>query len=406
MRFKESSMGISEIGKNLNVSSILEGSVLKAGRKVRISVQLIDVKTEENLWTDKYDREMDDIFAIQDDIARRVTNSLKVTLAKGETKGIPTEDIDAYTHYLQGRMLLYERTEHSIREAMGQFELAIQMDPEYAAAYAGLADAYYLAGYYSFTPLAKSYTKAKELVSEALRLDENLAEAQATVGVIKDHYDYDFAGAEDSFRKAVDLNPSYAQAHHWYAVTLLAMGRLDEALVELEKADEADPLSPIIRVIKGNALYYSGRSSDAMAEWLEVQQNDPTFRGLYWQRAFYHIDTLHEKEARADIKEWSILSHTKDVALPFLEGYFDARFGREDEALQVLKMLASTSHFPQFVAHIYAALGNNDEFFAWADKAIQERNFEIVAVRYMRIYESIRNDKRYANLLTSMGLRR
>jgi tetratricopeptide (TPR) repeat protein len=302
-------------------------------------------------------------------------------------------------------MLLYERTEYSITEAMRQFELAIQMDPEYAVAYAALADAYYLAGYYAFAPLARSYTKAKELVSEALRLDENLAEAQATVGVIKDHYDYDFAGAEDSFKKAVDLNPSYAQAHHWYAVTLLAMGRLDEALVELEKANEADPLSPIIRVIKGNALYYSGKSSDAMAEWLEVQRNDPTFRGLYWQRAFYHMDTLHEQEAKADIEEWAILSRKKDIGLPFLEGYFDARFGRKDEALRVLKELASTSRFPQFVAHIYAALGNKDEFFTWADKAIQERNFEIVAVRYMRVYESIRKDKKYSNLLASMGLR-
>jgi TolB-like protein/lipoprotein NlpI len=406
MHYRGSSMGISEIARNLNVSSVLAGSVQKAGNKLRVSVQLIDAKTEEYLWTDKYDREMDNIFAIQDDIAHRVSNALKVKLVKGEAKGTPTEDIGAYTHYLRGRRLLYDRSEHSIKAAMEQFESAIKLDPKYAAAYAGLADAYYLSGYYRFSPLADSYGKAKELTSRALALNEGLAEAHATVGVIRDHYDYDFPGAEASFQRAIDLNPSYAQAHHWYAVTLMNMGRLEEALTELDRASEADPLSSIIRVIRGNALYFIGREAAALDEWRTVQQNDPTFPGLYWQRAFYFADTLQEKEATGEMKKLAGLSHQGDKGLLFLEGYLDARFGRREDALRIAEDLESTEQLPQFVAHICAALGDSNGFFLWADKALRSKSFEVLAVRYMRIYEAIRNDQRYVELLNNMGLQR
>ncbi len=406
MHYKGSAAGIAEIGRSLRVSSVLQGSVLKAGNKVRINVQLIDARTEEHLWAGKYDREMDNIFAIQDNIARRVTNALKVRLAKGKERGKPTGDLDAYTRYLRGRTLLYERTEPNVREARKQFELAIQADPSYAAAYAGLADAHYLAGYYHFAPTFESYSRAKDLTAKALGLDADLAEAHATVGVIKDHYDYDFGGAEDSFKNAIRLNPSYAQAHHWYALALLSMGRCGEALVELEKANEADPMSPIIRVVKGNALYYSGRDNDAVAEWRAVEESNPTFPGLYWHRAFYHMDVLQEEGADADIETWARLSGGNKEWLGFLKGYSDARFGRREAALAAVRVLESASHFPQFVAHIYGAMGDAARFFEWADRCVEERNFEIIAVRYMKTYERIRKDEKFEHLLTKMGLHR
>ncbi|MDA4118677.1 MAG: hypothetical protein OK455_10075, partial [Thaumarchaeota archaeon] len=404
MHYKGSTAGIAEIGRSLGVSSIMQGSVLKAGDKVRITVQLIDARTEEHMWGAKYDREMDNIFAIQDNIAQRVTKALKVRLAKGGAKHKPTGDIDAYTHYLRGRRILYERTESNIKAAKRQFELAIEKDPNYAKAYAGLADAHYLAGYYHFAAVSESYSEAKKQTAKALALDEDLAEAHATIGVIKDHYDYDFRGAEDSFRKAIYLNPSYAQAHHWYSVTLLSMGRCEEALVELDKANEGDPLSPIIRVVKGNALYYSGREDEAVREWQAIEESNPTFPGLYWQRAFYHMDALQEKMADVDIEKWFRLSGGNQEWLGFLKGYLDARFGRRDAALRAVRELESASRFPQFVAHIYAAMGDDSRFFEWADKCVQERNFEIIAVRYMKTYEQIRKDERYSNLLTKIGV--
>lgn len=407
MHFKGSGKSIAEIGRALKVPSALEGSVLKLGNKMRITVQLVDTTTEEHLWANRYDRDIDNIFKIQDDIAKRVSKALKMKLSGSEAKSRTTKDLGAYTHYLRGRRFLYGRTADETSESIKQFELAVARDPKYAPAYAGLADAYYLRGYYGFAPVMESYLKAHEYATRALGIDESLAEAHATIGVLRDHEDFDFAGAEAEFKRAIHFNPSYAQAHHWYCVTLLSVGRLQDALAEINRAQLADPLSPMISVVKGNVLSFSGRNEEALSEWMAVEEADPSFNVLYFQRAIFFIDREQEMKAAADIATRRKLV-PDDVAGRFLRGFAAARFGRKAEALGIIEEFKEPNELQaggaEFIAHISAALGDNDGFFEWANRAIDGKDFELVAVRYLKTYEKVRADKRYPVLLARLKL--
>jgi len=368
MGYKGTTKSISEVGGTLRVGSILQGSLLKSTNRVRISLQLIDSESEEQLWANKYDRELNDIFAIQDDIAQKVTESLKVRLAPGgEEKAKPTEDMDAYTHYLRGRTLLYDRTEPAMREALKHFEEAAKLDPRYARAYAGMADAYFLLGYFSALPFAEACSKAKELAGRALGLDPLLAEPHATLGVILSDYDHDYGRAEEEFRKAISVNPSYAQAHHWHALALATVGRMAEATEEMKKARDADPLSPQIRVIMGTMLSWAGRDDDALREWRTVLERNPDFPNLYYQRAVHYIDRGQKELALADVAKKLKLTPGETLA-EFLVGYAAAHFGDRAKALEVLERLRASSRekpVPSlFFAHLYAALGDYDQFFS------------------------------------------
>lgn len=405
MTYKNTTKSISEIAETLRVGSILQGSILKSGKRVRITLQLVDSKTEEQLWDSKYDREMDDIFAIQDDIARNVTESLKVRLGQAETK--PPEDIDAYTHYLRGKTLLYERTEKAMQAALKHFDDAIRKDPSYARAYAGKADALYLLGYYFSLPFDEGCREARKLAQQALELDSNLAEAHATLGVILCNYDYDYKKSEEEFKQALALNPSYAQAHHWNALMLAIVGRIEEGVEEMKRAHDADPLSPQISVFRGVTLSWAGRDEDALEIWRSVQETNPDFHILYFQRAMHHIERGEKDLALADARRKARLT-PDDVASTFLQGYADARFGETEKTMKTIRDLTSGSKGkivpPELIAHLYAALGDNDRFFQWADRAIDEHQFGIPEVRYGRIYTGVRADPRYSKLLRDLGI--
>jgi tetratricopeptide (TPR) repeat protein len=337
-----------------------------------------------------------------------VTESLKVRLAPVEERTTPPENIDAYTHYLRGRTLLYERTEQAMREAMRHFEGATAKDPHYARAFAGLADTHYLLGYYAAIPFEEACIRAKLLAGKSLELDGALAEAHATLGTVLDHFDYDYAEAEDEFKRAISVNPSYAQAHHWYAVTLATLGRIGEAVEEMKKAQDGDPLSPQISVIKGIMLSWAGRDEEALKEWDMVQNRSPGFHNLYYQRAMHHIDRGEKELAFADVRKKLGLT-PDDVTSKFLLGYASAHFSdrqKAEETIGEFKALAWEKIVPSALfAHLYAALGDDDEFFDWAERAVDEHRFEIPEVRYSSLYERIRADPRYARLLKKMGLK-
>jgi adenylate cyclase len=406
MHYKNTTKSISEIGGTLRVGSVLQGSVLKSGNRIRITVQLVEANTDEQLWVSKYDRELTDIFVIQDDIAQNITESLKVRLARADEKA-PPENIDVYTHYLRGRTLLYERTEQAMKEAMRYFEEAIAKDPHYARAYSGLADAHYLLGYYAALPFEEACATAKQQARKSLELDGSLAEAHATLGTVLDHFDHDYEGAEDEFKRAISLNPSYAQARHWYAITLATLGRIGEAVEEITKAQDADPLSQQISVVKGIMLSWSGRDEEALKEWDMVLKKNPGFHNLYFQRAMHYISRGQKELAFADVGEKVALT-PDDVNSKFLLGYANAHFGEKkkaEETIRELKTLSKQKIIPSALfAHLYAALGDDDEFFHWADRAVAEHRFEILEVRYARPYERIRADPRYVGLLEKSGL--
>lgn len=407
MHYRDDLRSILEIGERLRVGSVLQGNVLKSGNRIRVSLQLVDVQSEVQFWSDKYDRDLSDIFAVQDDIARRVAESLTGALVAAERKERRTEDIDAYTHYLRGRTLLYDRREQAMKDALLQFKKAVKKDAGFARAYAGMADAYYLLGYFEHLPRERAYGMAKKLARRALSLDGTLADAHATLGAILDHYNYDYAAAEVEFKHAISLDPNYAQARHWYALTLAAMGRLDDALEEMGVAEECDPLSPQIRTVRGAMLSWAGRDDEALAEWEGVLETNPDFHLIYYQRAIHYIERGDRDRALADMEKKERLT-PGDTSCIFLAGYIASSLGdrrKAMDAVRKLKLLQRRGPVPStYISVIYGSLGEKEEFFARAKREIDERTFEPVFLRYSRLLSGIRADPRYGKLLSSVGL--
>ncbi|MCR4404156.1 MAG: tetratricopeptide repeat protein [Candidatus Acetothermia bacterium] len=280
MRYKGAEKTVSEIGRELRVGTVLEGAVRKADNKLRITVQLVDVQSEEYLWSELYERTLEDVFAIQDDIAQRVAEALQVQLLGEHRKQLARRrapNVGAYTLYLTGRQLWGMRLEEPLRMALEQFQQAIELDPGYALAYTGLADCYSVMVNWGFVPGREGYPKAKEAVLKALELDDNLAEAHASLALIQWEYERKLAEAEAEFKQALELNPNYAPAHHWYALLLHRAGRNEEALAELEKALDLDPLSPIINSWFGSVLQSVGRLEEAKEQYRRTLELAPGF---------------------------------------------------------------------------------------------------------------------------------
>ncbi len=410
MRYKGSNRSIAEIGKELNVGSILEGSIRKIGNRVRVNVQVVDAANEEHVWANIYDREIGDIFTVQSDIARQVSRSLKAKLHAIEKERIrkkPTESIDAYTLYLKGRFALHGRNKQAFEEAMHFFEAAISKDPGYARAYAGLADSLLIIGSYGYQDPKVAYPKARDHVSRALELDENLSEAHASLGLLLETYYYDFSAAKAEFEHAISLNPSYAQARHWYAINLSIFDRVDEAIVELEKARDADPLSPQIGTVLGGLYLYRGRDEDALKTWENVLMSNPDNVPLYLNRGVYYAKMSRKEEALADIDKALGLSSGSAVVKCLL-GYVYAALGQRDEALAILEEIRMSSQqeyvSPFHLSMVYAGLGDTEKSIQAIEKAIDDRSAEIESLLHDSLFEHVRADSKFSALLERIGL--
>lgn len=278
--FKGKDMKIAEIARELNVDHILEGSVRKSGQRVRITAQLIDVASDVHLWSETYTRELDDIFAVQDEIAHAIVDALKVTLVKeGQLAMRMTNNSEAYNLYLKGRYFWHQRTGSSFPAAIAQLENAVALDPEFARAWAGLADAYVLMPEYGLAATADALPKAREAIRRALELDPNLAQAITTQAYVTYLFDHDWAEADALFRKAIELDPSYATAHQWYSEMLATMRRVDESLRSVRTALELDPLSPSANMVYGNQLHQAGETDAADAQYDATEEIRPDFAG-------------------------------------------------------------------------------------------------------------------------------
>jgi class 3 adenylate cyclase/TolB-like protein len=279
MRFRGTTKSVGEIGKELKSGTVLEGSVRKAANRLRVTAQLIDATTEEHLWVQNYDRQLEDVFAIQTEVAQNVSDNLQTQLLSEERQHIekkPTGDIGAYTFYLKGRYYWNERSRDALEKAIKYFEEAIRMDSRFALAYAGLADSYIVLVDHGHLPPSEGFPKAKEAARKALELDETLAEAHTSLGSVLSR-EWDWRGAEEEFAKALGSNPNYATAHHWYSIHLLEVGRVDEAIRELKMAEELDPLSPMVHSY-GSLVYIAARQYDiAMKELDKALELDPDF---------------------------------------------------------------------------------------------------------------------------------
>jgi TolB-like protein/Tfp pilus assembly protein PilF len=410
MRYKGTQKNIAEVGRELNVGSILEGSVRKAGDKLRITVQLIDTSNEEPHWSQEYDRELRDVFAIQSDIAQKVVEALRehvLGLVPGHKEGRATTSTEAYINYLRGRQFWNKRTEDDLKRAIGSFEEALKIDGNYANAYTGLADSYATLALLEFMAPQEAYPRAKEAVDKALSINPRLAEAHTSLGLIRFQYDWDWKGAEEEFREAIRINPNYAPAHHFFADYLKALGRFDEALMEIEKAQELDPLSLAINTGVGHVLYLSGQYDKAIGQYRKAVELDPGFMVTHVWFGRPYLEKGMFAEAISELETAVRLSGESTLALAML-GHGLASAGRKDEAKEILEKLmerSKTRYVPSYwIAVIYNGLREKQQVVAWMWKAFEERSSWLVWSNVEPRFAWLKEDQEFASLLKAMKL--
>jgi len=411
MRYKDSKKPIGEISKELNVSAILEGSVRKAGNKIRIAVQLADPETEEQLWSEKYDRDLEDIFAVQSEIAQKVADELEIQINKSEKLNLgkkATDNKEAYTLYLEGRHFLNTRTEESLRKGIERFEKALEKDSQYALAYTGVADSYAVLALLEFLPPKDAFPKARTAAEKALEIDNRLAEASTSLGVVRFQYDWDWEGAEKELKRAIELNPSYAPAHQFYADFLKSQGRFDEALSEMSHASALDPLSLSINTGIGHVLYLSRQYDRAIEQYRNTIKLDPNFiqARLWFGRPY--LQKRMFKEAMTEITHAVTMSGESTISLAML-GHANGAAGKRDVAQKILEKLterSKTHYVPSYwIAMIHIGLGNKDQSFTWLEKAFQERSSWLAWAGVEPRFDSLRSDPRFNSLLARMRLK-
>ena len=409
MNYKKKEKSVSEIGTELRVGTILEGSVRKAGVKVRVTAQLIDVPTESHLWSEKYDRELDDIFKIQDDISQKIAGALRVRLTTVQELGRKRpENIEAYTLYLRGRSLWYKRDREGVLGSIKLFQEAIKIDPSYAKAYAGLADAYSIAvgNKLGIVESAEGLAKSKEAATKALELDDTLAEGHASLGLNLWH-EKRLKAAIMEFQRAIELNPSYASAHQWCAQVLLGMGNKNEASIEIEKAHELDPLFPITTGIMGWIFVYNGDLEKGISVFDRLMETDPDSPVGYWSRFVCSVYKGTKERAYDDLEAFHRVQKDEGdlykAGLAMLSGVF----GEKAKARQVLEEIlpkVGKSFFEGDIAEWYALLGDKDESFNWIGKALAANNISLAELLYCPGFASVRGDPRFSEIVKKLNL--
>jgi adenylate cyclase len=407
MRYKGASKPIHEIGKELNVGSVLEGSVRRAGDKVRITVQLVETTNEEPKLSLEYDREIKDVLAIQSDIAQKVAEALKVQVLGGQPVGasrLPSSP-EAYIDYLRGRQAWNRRNEEGLKQAVRFFRNALEADPNYAKAYTGLADSFATLALLELAPPNEVYPMAKDAVGRALAIDPQLAEAHTSLGLIRFQYDWDWEGAEGELREAVGLNPSYAPAHHFYADFLKAMGRFEEAVAEIEKARELDPLNLAINTGVGHVLYLAREYDRAIDRYSKAVDLDPDFMLTHIWFGRPYLEKGMYPEAISELRTAVKLSGESTLALAML-GHGLASAGMRDEALVILEKLTERSkkqYVPSYwIAVVYNGFRDRDKTLTWLKKAYEEKSSWLVWSNVEPRFDWLRSDAEFLSLMAAM----
>lgn len=413
-KYKDHSRSISEIARELQVGSLVEGSVRKFGDRVRITAQLIDAESEEHLWAESFDRKIEDIFEIQSEIAERISKSLKLVLLEGDRKNIerrPTKSVSAYAKYLKARILLRERTKSSMIDAKNLFEESIADDPDFAEAYAGLTDAYMLLGQYAHISMEEAFRRSNDLLSKALSLNEDLSEIHTSLGGIL-HWEYKFQEAESEFRNAISINPNYATAHHWYSIVLADMGRFEDAFIESRLAEEADPLS---LVISGNLPFQYATRGMRVEAIKTIEKIESLSEKKYLADAaradVYMIEGEFEKSLeymrKAVSEEKMVEGGVEDLDLATLALLY-SRVGKLDEAKLTVRELQS---FPKDRFGVSFALGiallgigNLEDGFNHLERSYEELSLKFRYLRALPIEDEVKNHPRFVALFKRANL--
>ena len=411
MHYKNNREQVGRIGGELGVQYLLEGSVRREAGKVRITAQLIQIKDQTHLWAKVYDREPKELLVLEGEIAHEIADEIQIALGTRRPITVPgqptlsTQTYKAYDLYLKGQYFWNKRTIEGFHRAINYFQEAIAKDPNYARAYAGLADSYALLSSYSLVPQSEYMPKARVAALRALEIDENLPEAHTALALIVQNYDWDWQTAEREYCRAIELNPNYATAHHWYAEHLTWLGRFDEALRESERARQLDPLSLIIKADHGAILYFSRHYDAAIQQFQSVLDMEPDFprAGLV---VYAYIEKGLFREAVAEMEKprpggygpwtWPV------------QAYVYARSGHQLQAQRVLEKLKTLNRRqamdPAAILWAYVGMGDKEQVFAWLEKAYSQHSNALTTLKVDPAYDWLRDDPRFQILLRRVGL--
>ena len=408
-RYKGKDTDLQTIGRELNVQAILNGRVAERGDQLTLSLELVDVQKDRVIWTERYQRKTADLVSLQAEIARDISTKLKSKLSGAEETSLTktaTADPEAYQAYLRGRYYWNRRTTENIRKAIEQFKIATDRDPNYALAFVGLADCYVVSPEYTGMPTSEAIGHAKAYAERALSLDGGLAEPHATLAWVNETV-WQWAEAEKEFKRAIELNPNYPTAYHWYSIFLRNVGRYDESAAIIARAHELDPLSSVISVNVSRVYQSQDNQAASIENSLKIIELDPNFGPAYQYLALSYLKQGHNVEAIASAEKAVEMTKRASITVGDL-GHIYAATGKQTQAQAVIKELADKyarkEAIGQDIAAIYAGLGEKDKAFEWLEKDFQVQSDRLSEIRWELQFESLRDDPRFKDLLKRMNL--
>lgn len=409
MQYKDGRKRLPEIARDLSLDAAVEGSILRSGGRIQITARLIQAKTDTLIWSKSYERDIQDALKLQSEVAQAIADEIRVKLTPEEQariKATPAVNPQAFDAYLKGRHYWEERTEEGLKKSLEYFQQAIEEDPTYARAYAGLADSYATLGNNRFLPPSESFPKAKAAALKSLQM-EDLAEAHASLAFALWNYDLDWDAVEREYKLAIALNPGYPTAYHWFAAYLSGMGRHVEAIAAIKKARELDPLSPRINANVGLVFYFARQYDVAVEELQKTLQADPSNAAAYFYLGMAYSQQGEHQEAIAALeKSRQLLNSSPESVLEL--AFTKAAAGNQKEAREMLSQLLgqpNPGYIPAlWVARIYAALGEKENAFHWLQKAYEERSPQLPLLKVDPRFDMLRLDPRFQDMLRRMKL--
>ena len=397
-----------KIGEELGVQAVLLGRVGGRGDDLKLSLELVNTQTQDVIWSEQYNRKQTDLVSLQSEIAKDVSAKLKLKLSGADEVKMAktaTADPEAYQAYLKGRYYWNRRTTENLKKGIEQFKAATDRDPNYALAYAGLADCYVILKDYAGTPLSETLPQARAYAERAIAIDDQLAEPHASLGAVN-QYLWRWTESEREFKRAIELNPNYATAYHWYSLLLADLKRFDESALMIKRADEIDPLSSIIRMNVSGMYQLQNDHKASIENSLKLIEFDPYFSGAYRSLGLSYLKQGRNDEAIANLEKAVELSERGGASLPDL-GYSYGVAGKRAEANAIVKELEEKyvrkESKGQYIAAVYAGLGEKDKAFEWLEKDFRTQA-DLTTIRWAIPYEPLRNDPRFKDLLKRMGL--
>jgi TolB-like protein/predicted Zn-dependent protease len=393
------------VGRDLKVQAVVTGRITQRGYNLSISVELMDARDKSHIWGEQYNRKISDLLAVQEEISSEISNKLRLKLTGEEQQRVTkryTDNVEAYQLYLKGRHFADQFTEDSFKKAVDHFTQAIEKDPNYALAYAGLAEAYWIASAESLPP-REAMPKAREAAVQALKIDEHLAEAHTSLAVVLALYDYDLSGGEREFKRAIDLNPNSASAHQWYGYYLASLARADEAFKEIKHAQELDPLSLLINTELGMPFYFMRQYDRAIEQFKRALEMDPNMRFARLWLAWTYVQKGMYEEAIAMLSK-------PESDHPFVLAVLGQNYalsGKRSEAQKIIDRLNEQSKHryvsPYGVAKLYLGLGNKEQALRWLEKTYENREDGFIWINTDPAWDSLRSEPRFQDLARRVG---